>query len=181
MKKNLQKLHVQRKIWRGHNKNSLCWAFYCVNDGEKVEVASHQVMRCILCYDTVINIFNPRTKERKRLITYYKTYGIITLKKHVDADHFIIAKKVEKEVNNEIIRNVEKQLAKKRPNVPTSAISAFFCYKKTFQKNDVQKKNFLQDLHLLIVKNNLSLQFVESTYGLKIVHLFFEVVFHFRK
>jgi hypothetical protein len=25
MKKNLQKLHVQRKFWRGHKKNSLCW------------------------------------------------------------------------------------------------------------------------------------------------------------
>jgi hypothetical protein len=24
MKKNLQKLHVQRKFWRGHNINSLC-------------------------------------------------------------------------------------------------------------------------------------------------------------
>ncbi len=44
MKKNLQKLHVQTKIWRGHNKNSLCWAFYCVNDGKEVEVGSHQVI-----------------------------------------------------------------------------------------------------------------------------------------
>jgi hypothetical protein len=44
MKKVLQKLHVQRKIWRSHKKNSLCWAFYCVNDGKEVEVGSHQVM-----------------------------------------------------------------------------------------------------------------------------------------
>jgi hypothetical protein len=60
----LQKLHVQRKIWRGHNRNSLCWAFYCVNDGKKVETISHQVMICILCYDNVVNSPNPRTKER---------------------------------------------------------------------------------------------------------------------
>jgi len=40
MKKNLQKLHTQRKCWRGRNKNSLCWAFYCVNDWREVEVAS---------------------------------------------------------------------------------------------------------------------------------------------
>jgi hypothetical protein len=32
-----------------------------------------------------------------------------------------------------MIKSVEKQPAKKRPNVPTSAIF-FFCYKKTFQK-----------------------------------------------
>ncbi len=44
MNKILKKLHVQRKIQRGHNKNSLCWAFYCVNDGKKVEVGFHQVI-----------------------------------------------------------------------------------------------------------------------------------------
>jgi hypothetical protein len=27
MKKILQKLHVERKFWKGHNINSLCWAF----------------------------------------------------------------------------------------------------------------------------------------------------------
>jgi hypothetical protein len=64
MKKNLQR-YVQRKIWRGHNKNSLCWAFYCVNDGKEVEAISYQVMRCILCYDNAVNILNARTKERK--------------------------------------------------------------------------------------------------------------------
>jgi len=37
-------------------------AFYCVNDGKEVEAASHQVMRCILCYDSAINIPNARTK-----------------------------------------------------------------------------------------------------------------------
>jgi hypothetical protein len=61
MKKNLQKLHAQRKFWRGHNKNSLCWAFYRMNDGKEVEVASHQIMRCILCYDSVVNILIART------------------------------------------------------------------------------------------------------------------------
>jgi len=47
----------------------LCWAFYCVNGGKEVEVTSHQIMRCILCYDNVANIPNPRIKERKGLIT----------------------------------------------------------------------------------------------------------------
>jgi hypothetical protein len=50
-----------------------------VNDGKEVEVASHQVMRYILCYDSVVNIHNVRTKERKGLIIYYKIYGIIVL------------------------------------------------------------------------------------------------------
>ncbi len=80
MKFFLQNLHVQRKKWKGHNRIFLFWAFYCVNDGKEVEATSHKVMRCILCYDNVVNIPNPRTEERIRLITYYKTYGIMILK-----------------------------------------------------------------------------------------------------
>ncbi len=90
-------------------------------------------MKSILCYHNVVNILNPRTKERG-LKNYYRTYGIIALKKHVDVDHSIIVKKFEEVINNEIIGSVEKQPTKKRPNVPRSAISVFFCYKKTFQK-----------------------------------------------
>jgi len=95
-----------------------------VNDGKKVEVTSHQVMRCILCYDNVINTLNARIKKRKWLITCYKTYDIIVLKKHVNVDHFIIAKKFEEKINNEIIGSVERQPTKKRPNVLASAILA---------------------------------------------------------
>jgi len=41
----------------------ICWAFYCMNDGKKVEATSHQVMRyMILCYDNVVNIPNARIK-----------------------------------------------------------------------------------------------------------------------
>jgi hypothetical protein len=28
MKENKRKLHVQRKIWKAHDKNSLCWVFF---------------------------------------------------------------------------------------------------------------------------------------------------------
>jgi hypothetical protein len=61
-----------------------------VNDGKEVEVKSHQIMKCILCYDNVVNIPSPRTKERKSLITYYKTFGIIFKKKHVNVNHYMI-------------------------------------------------------------------------------------------
>ncbi len=82
----------------------------------------------------VVNIPNSRTKERRGLITYYKTYGIIVLKKHVNANQYVIAKKFENETNNEITKKIERQLAKKRPNVLASAISFFCCCKRTFQK-----------------------------------------------
>jgi len=66
-----------------------------VNDGKEVEIASHQIMKCILCYDNAANIPTPRTKERKGLITYYKTYGIMVVKRHVYSNHCIIANKSE--------------------------------------------------------------------------------------
>jgi hypothetical protein len=63
--KNLQKLHVQRKFWKGHNRNSLCWAFYCVNDEKEVKATFHQIMICVLCYDSVVNIHNARIFKKK--------------------------------------------------------------------------------------------------------------------
>jgi hypothetical protein len=39
-----------------------------------------------------MHVPNPSTKERKSFITYYKTYGITTLKKHVDIDYALIVK-----------------------------------------------------------------------------------------
>jgi hypothetical protein len=29
MQTNFQKLHVQRKIWKGYNQNAICWWFVC--------------------------------------------------------------------------------------------------------------------------------------------------------
>jgi hypothetical protein len=30
-------LHTQRKIWRGHNRNAICWTFYYVNDDKELD------------------------------------------------------------------------------------------------------------------------------------------------
>jgi len=34
---NSSNLRVHRRRWKVHNKNTLCWAFYCVNDGKDVD------------------------------------------------------------------------------------------------------------------------------------------------
>jgi hypothetical protein len=52
---------------------------------------------------------------------------------------------------------LKKNLKKKRPNVLASVIFAFFDVKEPFKNDDVQQKDFLQDLGLLIVKVNLPL------------------------
>jgi hypothetical protein len=50
----------------------------------------------------------------------------------------------------------------KKKNPSRGSISEFFFVKNTFEKEDVPQKEFLEDLGLLIVKNNLPIQFVES-------------------
>jgi len=66
-----------------------------VNDDKKIDLGSLQVMRCLFCY---MHVFNPNTKGRKGLITYYKTNGIIALKKHVNNDHATFVKKIEEKI-----------------------------------------------------------------------------------
>ncbi len=44
MKIKLQKLHVQRKMWKGHNTHASCSYVYCVNNRKDVERESPQLM-----------------------------------------------------------------------------------------------------------------------------------------
>jgi len=52
----------------------------------------------------------------------------MTLKKHVDVDHFVIAKRIE-EVNSHVTQVLEKQLARKRHNVSNNEVSEFLVQK----------------------------------------------------
>jgi hypothetical protein len=51
-------------------------------------------MHCIFSYNSLINAFNFKTCVGKDLISYYKTNGITTFNKHVNAKHAVIAKEV---------------------------------------------------------------------------------------
>jgi hypothetical protein len=76
-KKNFKQLHVERKIWRPHNQNLLCWSFYYICDNEKVDNQAPQLMRCHICYPNLIIVVNSRFFFRKGIISYFKTYGRI--------------------------------------------------------------------------------------------------------
>jgi hypothetical protein len=52
-------------------------------------------MHCIICHNNPIINVNINTQARKGLIIYNTTNGIVTLKKHVNLDHFNILKKFE--------------------------------------------------------------------------------------
>jgi len=99
---------------------------------------SPQIMRCIFCCSNYIFALNSSTKERKGMIKYYKTYGITILKKHLDANHSINSKKIKEEVNN--VGSVEKQLAKKKPNVSIHVICNIIVMKDLFKKMMCGKK-----------------------------------------
>jgi hypothetical protein len=58
----------------------------------------------------------------------------------------------------------EKQPSKKRPNISSNSIFRFFFARELLKKEGVQQKQNLEDLNLLIVKNHLPLQFVESNW-----------------
>ncbi len=66
--------HVERKIWRLHNQNLLCWSFYYISDNAKVDNQVPQLMRCHVCYLNLIIVANYRTNLRKGSISYFKTY-----------------------------------------------------------------------------------------------------------
>ncbi len=121
------------------------------NDNKIVDGNKLQIMRCMICHVNFVP-FNPRTKERRGIITHIFFNGITTLKKHVDVDHAILAKKIKEKLNSPLGNVLEKQPAKKRPNVFNFEISEF-CGVKDHFKNVVKQKQFLQDLALLVVKN----------------------------
>lgn len=69
-------------------------------------------------------------------------------------DHAIIAKTIKERVNSPIRSFVERQLAKKKLNATPIIIFNFVVVKDSFKKNDEQRKEFLQDHDLLIMKNH---------------------------
>jgi hypothetical protein len=63
---------------------------------------------------------------RKGLVFYFKSNGIIALRKHtMDVDHGLIVKYFEEEVNNVIKSSMKKNLQKKNLVVNRNVISNF--------------------------------------------------------
>jgi len=106
-----------------------------VNDNKNVDVKCLQTLRCIFCYNSPILFCNPKTQARKGLIIYNTTNGITTLKKHVNAKHFIIAKNVCGGNKWSIERRSKKTTCQKRSNSSSIAIIDSFTTKYPFQKD----------------------------------------------
>jgi hypothetical protein len=161
--KNLKMLYAQRTFLRENSINTLCGAFYCFNDNEEVNATTPQTMWCILCHNNTILNVNPKTQARKGLIIYNSFNGIVALRKQINSYHPNIFLNSKKKINCPL-KEDERQPSKKRSNVSSNSISLFFATKEPFKKDDVQQKQSLEDLTLLIVKNHLPLQLVESSW-----------------
>jgi hypothetical protein len=92
----------------------LCWSYFCVNDNVGIDLENTQIIHCILCFQELVIGINSRIQVRNKLIFYYKTNGITSLKRHVDANHTIIAKMFEEKVKSFLKGKKERQPTKKR-------------------------------------------------------------------
>jgi hypothetical protein len=119
--------------------------------GLRKNLGAHQ-MRCFLCYHEPIESYNKRTKSRKCLIFYYKTNGIISLEKYVNASHVILYKTFEEEVNNSWKGSVEKELIKTHPKISRSSILIYLLSKTFINKAMLHNNNFWRILIYLLSK-----------------------------
>jgi hypothetical protein len=74
-----------------------------------------------------------------------------------------LQKKFEKKINNLITKNVERFQQRKTLMSQEVQFLVFFVINEPFKKIDVQQKDFLQDLVLLIMENNLPLQLLRMS------------------
>jgi len=89
---------------------------FCVNDESQVDVTVPHAMHCMFYYSKLMGhtILEPKTKLRKGCISYFKNNGIFALKKHVDANHGLIVKKIKEEMNNNLNSPLEKTTCKEK-------------------------------------------------------------------
>jgi hypothetical protein len=63
-----------------------------MNDSQLMTFFQNQIMKFIIFHSDIAppKILAMHTKCRKGFITYHKSNGIITMKKHVEFDHFAL-------------------------------------------------------------------------------------------
>jgi len=79
-----------------HYCNSPTWAFFKVNTNQHIDLFQNQIMGFSIFHSDVVpfEILAMHTRCKKGFITYYKSNGITTMKKHVDFDRFALLRKL---------------------------------------------------------------------------------------
>jgi hypothetical protein len=78
----------------------------------------------------------------KGLFLYNTTNGITTLKKHMNANHFIIEKLFEEAINSPLKGKVERKLAKKISNPSSNVIVNIFLLPKILSRRIICSKHY---------------------------------------
>jgi hypothetical protein len=101
-------------------------------------------------------ILGQKNMFKKRFISYFKNNEITTLKKHIDGDHYLIARKFEEKVNNNAKSLMELKPTYKEEvySYCTCEIFKFFGAIYPYQKKNIHQKDFLENLGFFIVKNH---------------------------
>jgi hypothetical protein len=76
---------INQSMWYPFYNVSNYWAFVVLNDSAKINSINLQVMRCILCHPTPVNVDSNR--NNKGLVSYNTRHGTSALKKHVTDKH----------------------------------------------------------------------------------------------
>jgi deoxycytidylate deaminase len=156
-----------------------CGVFHCYH--KEIDGKGPQVMCCMFCYNNSIDASNLAITQARKKYIYYKTNNgfekICECKPCYNCSYF------QKEVNS-IVKGVLKRqpTKKKSPNVSSSAIYKNIRAKNPFKNNDVQQKQFLQNIGLLVVKNFHPIQFEKNAwFRCLVMHLCSRVLFSLRK
>jgi hypothetical protein len=136
--------------------------YLCIDDNKEIDHDNPQMKDCIFYYNNFVNAYNPIIQARKGIILYYKTNGIIIFSNHVNANHTIIAIFLQEKVNNSKKLFKSNQQNKSLIYLANKFQFILLLYKILYIENDVQQKDFLQDLSLLIIKDHLPMQFVKT-------------------
>ncbi len=86
--------------------NCILMGFFYVNNNKEVDCNNSQIMHFIICYNNLVDASSFKTQTRKGLISYYKINGITTFNKHVNANHAIVTKTFEGEINNPLRKTI---------------------------------------------------------------------------
>jgi len=107
-----------------------------MNDDKEVNVGNFQVWDVYFLTIVICMFLIQTQKKRKWLITYFKTHGIMALKKTCWCESCLIIKSFEEKVNGPKKGTQKKKPTNKRSNVSSDAISKFFIVEIFFKKND---------------------------------------------
>jgi hypothetical protein len=95
-----------------------------------------------IVYHINLVLFNPRTKERKGIISYYQKNEKATLRKHVNVDHVLFAKIIEEELSSLMKIVLENNLQKRNLMCLTLEYQSFLVQKIFLIKMLCKKSNF---------------------------------------